>query len=187
MNSCQRCLVMWRIRLHDRDLQMVHNLTTKRQLFKRKLAVETQKFDRKRTDWEIAYYGYMGEVAVARALCLAPDETVLAGGDGGIDLVIDGTTLQVKTPLTKATKDFLYFNDETRFNCDFGVLCNVDSDETAVLIRGAISHKDFIHRAGIRDFGYGQRLVVHASELLPMDGLIRAIQSHNNLTIGESC
>jgi hypothetical protein len=187
MNSCRRCLGVWRIRLHDRDLEMVHALTTKRQLFKRKLAVETQKYDRKRTDWEIAFYGFMGEVAVARALCLSPDETVLAGGDGGVDLVINNTTLQVKTPLTKATKDFLYFNDETRFNCDFGVLCNVDSDETAVLIRGAISRVDFIHRAAVRDFGYGERLVVHASELLSMDDLIRSIQSHNELTIGEPC
>lgn len=178
---------MWRIRLRDRDLQMVQDLTTKRQQFKRELDVETQKFDRKRTDWEIAYFGFMGEVAVARALCLSPDTSVLAGGDGGVDLVINGTKLQVKTPLAKVTRDYLYFNDETKFSCDFGVLCNIDNDETAVVIRGAISRSDFIRKAGIRDFGYGERMCVHAAELLSMDRLITAIQSHNELTIGEPC
>lgn len=178
---------MWRIRLHDRDLQMAQDLTTKRQRFKRKLNVKTQKFDRKRTDWEIMFFGFMGEIAVARALCLPPDTSVLAGGDGGVDLVINETKLQVKTPLGKVTRDYLYFNDETKLSCDFGVLCNIDSDETAVLIRGSISCSEFIHKAGIRDFGYGERLYVHARELYSMDGLITAIQNHNELTIGERC
>jgi hypothetical protein len=187
MNSCRRCLGMWRIRLHDMDLEMAYALTTKRQQYKRKLAVKTQKYDRKRTDWEIAFYGFMGEVAVARALCIPPDKTVLAGGDGGVDLVINGETLQVKTHLSKATKNFLYFDDEDKLSCDFGVLCNVDSDDTTILIRGALSRKDFIHKAGIRNFGYGERLAVPASELFSMDDLIRSIQSHNELTIGEPC
>lgn len=166
---------------------MVQDLTTQRQRYKRELDVETQKFDRKRTDWEIAFFGFMGEVAVARALCLPPDLSVLAGGDGGVDLEINGTTLQVKTPLARATRDYLYFNDESKLSCDFGVLCNIDSDETTVLIRGSISRIDFIEKSGIQNFGYGERLCVHARDLTPMDGLIAAIQTHNLLTIGEPC
>jgi hypothetical protein len=178
---------MWRVRLHDRELEAVEELASRRQILKQGLAIRTKKFDRSRNDWEITFFGLMGEAAVARALCLAPDNSVLAGGDGGIDLVINGTTLQVKTPLANITRDFLYFNDESGFSCDFGILCNIDRDEVSVLIRGAISRADFIGKSIIKNFGYGERLCVHVSDLSPMDGLITAVQSFNNLVIGERC
>jgi len=178
---------MWRVRLRDRDLQLAEDLTTRRQRNKRELAVKTQKVDRWRTDWEIDFFRCMGEIAVARVLCLPPDLSVLAGGDGGVDLEINGTTLQVKTPLARATRDYLYFNDESKLSCDFGILCNIDSDETTVLIRGAISHVDFLKKSGIKNFGYGERLCVHVRDLTPMDGMIASIQTYNLLTIGEPC
>lgn len=111
-------------------------MTTKRCETKVAHAVKTQKFDRKRTDWEIMYFGFMGEVGVARALCIEPNWSVLVGGDSGSDLIVDERMLQVKTPLTKQTKDWFYFNDEERFNAEYGILCNVDEYETSVIIRG---------------------------------------------------
>ena len=62
----------WQVRLSDSDLGLLHEVTPKRCETKVAHAVKTQKFDRKRTDWEIMYFGFMGEVGVARALCIDP-------------------------------------------------------------------------------------------------------------------
>lgn len=177
----------WRVRLSDDDLAMLQDVTSRRCYTKSVRAVDTQKFDRTRTDFEIAYFGFMGEVGFARAFCMEPDWSVLVGGDVGYDISVGGNTIQVKTPISKATRDWFYFNDEERFSAKYGVLCNVDDYETSVIIRGAISKEDFIAECVTKDFGYGERVAVNASQLSPMDSLIEAVQSANEKNVGEKC
>ena len=177
----------WQIRLSDSDLGLLHEVTTKRCETKVTHAVATQKFDRKRTDWEICYFGFMGEVGVARALCIEPNWSVLVGGDSGSDLIVDEKMLQVKTPLTKQTKDWLYFNDEERFNAEYGILCNIDEYETSVIIRGAVLQEDFIQMCVTKNFGYGERVAVHATQMASMDDLIAAVQDVKQQQVGERC
>lgn len=178
---------MWRIRLSDQDLLSLHEITTKRCETKLSHAVETQKFDRKRTDWEICYFGFMGEVGVARALCIEPNWSVLIGGDNGADLTVGESMLQIKTPLTKQTKDWFYFNDEERFTAEYGVLCNIDEYETSVFIRGAIRKEDFVSECVTKNFGYGERVAVHVTQMSSMDELIAAVQEAKQQTAGEQC
>lgn len=178
---------MWKVRVSDEDLARLHEVTTQRQSTKRAHAVETQKYDRQRTDWEICYFGFMGEVGVARALCIEPNWSVLIGGDGGADLSLGENMLQIKTPLTKQTKDWLYFNDEERFSAEYGVLCNIDEYETSVLIRGAVRNADFVDLCVTKNFGYGERLGVHVSQLTSMDDLIDAVQQAKQQSVGERC
>jgi hypothetical protein len=149
--------------------------------------VATQKHDRQRTDWEICYFGFMGEVGVARALCIEPNWSVLIGGDSGADISFGDNMLQVKTPLTKQTRDWFYFNDEERFSAEYGVLCNIDEYETSVLIRGAVCNADFVNLCVTKNFGYGERVAVHASQMTPMDDLIAAVQETKQQTVGERC
>ena len=178
---------MWRIRLSDRDLQMVQEVTERRQDKKRRHAVRTQKYDVLHNDFEIAYYGFLGEVAVARLLCIEPDKTVLIGGDGGTDLTFAGRRLQIKTPISAQTKDWLYFNDESRFTCEYGILCNLDEYKTSVTVRGIIGQKEFIKKCVTIDFGYGERIAVPAKQLLSVDGLIRAAQQQHFIQVGDPC
>lgn len=166
---------------------MVHQITGRRQDTKRKWAVRTQKYDMLHNDWDIAYYGFLGEVAVARALCIEPDWSVLVGGDGGTDLTFAGRTLQIKTPISGRTKDWLYFNDESRFSCDYGILCNLDEYETTVTIRGIIDRRSFIEQCVVKDFGYGERIAVAAKQLLTADRLIAAAQQQHEVQVGEPC
>lgn len=178
---------MWRVRLSDRDIQHVHEITSSRQDTKRKWSVRTQKYDRLHNDWDIAYYGFLGEVGVARALCIEPDWSVLVGGDGGTDLTFAGKRLQIKTPISPRTRDWLYFNDESRFTCHYGILCNLDEYETTVTIRGLIDRADFVLQCVIKDFGYGERIAVPAKQLLSADRLIRAAQEQHEVQVGEPC
>lgn len=179
--------MVWRVRLTDNELSLLSDVTTRRCRTKRDHGVATQKYDRRRTDWEICYFGFMGEVGVARALCQEPNWSVLIGGDSGSDVTFGGQQLQVKTPLTKQTRDWFYFNDEERFRADYGVLCNVDEYETSVLIRGAVSKEDFLRLCVTKNFGYGERVALHATQMPSMDDLIAAIQAKNNTRIGERC
>lgn len=179
--------MVWRVRIPDEHLAKLDEITTRRQRTKRSHGVATQKYDRKRTDWEICYFGFMGEVGVALSLCETPDWSVLIGGDNGTDITVNGQCLQVKTPLTYQTRDWFYFNDEERFVADYGVLCNVDEYETSVLIRGAVSKEDFLRLCVTKNFGYGERVALHATQMSSMDDLIAAIQAQNNTQIGERC
>lgn len=178
---------MWQVRLSDSDLASLADVTTERQDIKREYSVKTQKYDRKRSDWEIMYFGFMGEVGVARALGIEPDWSVLIGGDSGIDLAIGDNKMQVKTPLTAQTRDWFYFNDEERFKCEWGVLCNIDEYETSVLIRGAVGKEDFLEQCVTKDFGYGERVALHATQMHSMDALIAAIQESKDIQVGEKC
>jgi hypothetical protein len=178
---------MWRVRVSDADLARLHEVTTKRCETKSTYSVATQKYDRRRTDWEICYFGFMGEVGVARALCIEPNWSVLIGGDSGADVSFGGNMLQIKTPLTKQTRDWFYFNDEERFAAEYGVLCNIDDYETSVLIRGAVLKEDFLSLSVTKNFGYGERIAVHVSQMAPMDELISAVQAVRQQTVGEKC
>ena len=177
----------WQVRLSDSELALLAEVTTKRCRTKASHGVATQKHDRARTDWDLAYFGFMGEVGLARALCLQPNWSVLIGGDDGSDLSLAENKLQVKTPLSRATKDWLYFDDESKFRSDYGVLCNIDEYETSVIVRGAIAKDDFLAACIIKDFGYGERIAVHATQLKSMDDLIDAVQHQNNTTVGNRC
>lgn len=176
---------MWRIRLHDQDVERCAEVTTQRQLKKARNNVKTQKYDINRTDWDIQYLGTLGEIGAARALCADVDWSVLAGGDQGYDIKIGPTTFQVKTPLSKATRNKFYLNDEERFSADYGILCNVDEPE--VIVRGWIDRATFVRISRLANFGYGERMFVDADEMLSMDQVIVARQKLYDVQIGEAC
>lgn len=166
---------------------MLEQITSRRCRVKSLHGVVTQKHDRFRSDWDICYFGFMGEVGVAMALGIEPNWSVLVGGDDGTDILLKNHKLQVKTPLSRSTRDWLYFNDERQVKADVLVLCNIDEYETGVLIRGAISKQDFLDASVTKNFGYGERLAVHESKLRSMDELITNTQKHKKIRNGHQC
>lgn len=178
---------MWLIQLDDLTIEKVMASASARNRIKKDWGVPNHRHDRRRSDWEINFFGLMGEAGLAQALCLQPDWSLLVSGDGGVDLKLGELTVQVKTPLSAGTKNWLYFDHAGRFQCDLAALCNIDSSETAVVIRGFV-HKDvFFEHCISKNFGYGDRLALHASHLFSADPLIQAVQQHHNTHIGEPC
>ena len=178
---------MWLIQLDDLTIGKVMESASARNKIKKNWRVPNHRHDRQRSDWEINFFGLMGEAGLAQALCLKPDWSLLIGGDGGIDLKLGELTVQVKTPLSAGTKNWLYFDYAGKFQCDLAALCNIDSSETAVVIRGLVKKEIFFERCEQKNFGYGNRLALHASNLFSADPLIQAVQQHHKTQIGESC
>lgn len=176
----------WVIALTEADLLSAQDVTTKRQQCKADYNVATKKYDVTRDDWQIAYTGFLGEIGLARVLGIEPDWTVMAGGDPGYDLRLGTNTIQVKTPHSDATKNWFYMNSLDLFTADIGVLCNLVGDN-AVLIRGAIDRASFLNKHVNRNWGYGSRVGVHASNLKSINNLIEAVQSGAGFKAGKSC
>ena len=119
---------------------------------------------------EANIYGFKAEFAVARVLGVDPP-TVNVLTDGGIDPWFDDISIDVK--FTNRDGAPLIFDNQQRFKADCAVLVSKTDDPVAMRIWGAIGKKTFVAHAKTHDFGYGERLVMEASELRPIEWLWR--------------
>ena len=141
---------------------------------KEKHNVTDKMFDRNNTSAGINVIGHLGEQAIGQALGFPVDTTVLIGGDNGSDMVVDGTTIQVKTSQLKS----LIFNASWQFKSDIAVLVQyVGEDKTKseedprFIIWGYVDRDTFKANHYKKDYGYGERLVMDAKDLLPIESL----------------
>jgi hypothetical protein len=107
----------------------------------RKRDVATHKIDVARTDYEIDRVGIYGEFAVC-ALLGIPFDWRTDGADKGIDGVLWGRTIQIKT--TEPPKRMMLFQDMDHFSADVAILALVTMATRTVRIAGWISRKDFL-------------------------------------------
>lgn len=113
--------------------------------------------------------GFKAEFAVARLFNLDPP-TLNVTSDHGADLwLTDNACIDVKC---SSTGD-LIFDTMDKFGADIAVLCQVTSDPTVVEIQGWVSRIEFNFKHRIKDYGYGERLVMNRSELHPIEQLWR--------------
>ena len=111
--------------------------------------------------------GFRTEYAVARLFNISPPQVNIES-DGGIDMWVNDTSVDVKT--TMLDQPMLIFDSEDRFQADVAVLTKV-SDQPEIEILGWMAKKHFLGRALKKDFGYGERLVVAAADLYPIETL----------------
>jgi len=117
---------------------------------------------------EANVFGYKAEFAVARLFhCEPPVLNVLS--DGGVDLWIDGFSIDVKF----TNKEFgpLIFDNLEKFRSNIAVLVGKTDDPNVMRINGWISRKEFSARHQTDDFGYGPRMVVKYGDLHPIESL----------------
>jgi hypothetical protein len=115
-------------------------------------------------------YGFKAEFAVARVLGTdLPTVNVLT--DGGVDLWFDDVSIDVK--FTNRDGGPLIFDNMEKFKADCAVLVSKTDDPSSMRIWGAIGKKLFHAHAKTHDFGYGERLVMEANELKPIEWLWR--------------
>lgn len=119
---------------------------------------------------EANIYGFKAEFAVARVLGVDPP-TVNVLTDGGIDLWFDDISIDVK--FTNRDDGPLIFDSPDKFKADCAVLVSKTNDPLAMRVRGAIGKKAFLAQAKTHDFGYGDRLVIEAQDIHPVEWLWR--------------
>ena len=119
---------------------------------------------------EANIYGFKAEFAVARVLGVNPP-TVNVLTDGGIDLWFDDISIDVK--FTNRDGGPLIFDNQEKFRADCAVLVSKTDDPFAMRIWGAMGKKAFLAHAKTHDFGYGERLVMEAGDLRPIEWLWR--------------
>lgn len=130
-------------------------------------------------DFQIHLIGKVGEFAVARYLGIEVRDDLTVGGDGAIDLVKLGQSIQVKTRADAKEQArngelLLIFNHIGEFQADWSVLCSVDR-VCSVTLHGFVSRERFAANARSKDFGYGARLVIAASQLSSMEHFDKAV------------
>lgn len=97
--------------------------------------------------------------------------------DGGIDFWLGETSVDVKC--SSYTDGPLIFDDEKSFAADFAVLYGATDDPKVLKLNGCIDRNTFFEQAYKKDFGYGERFVMRADSLDPIEKLWRVYVEKN--------
>lgn len=128
--------------------------------------VQTKKFDPNHSDTEVQLIGMKGEFAVGKWLGIKPDLNAYIGGGEPNDFQWQGLKVEVKTGRYRPNSPSDLIVTSRQFcDSDIFVRCTTDLVHKAVRINGWIETVDFLRLAEIRNFGYGDRMVVRASDL----------------------
>ena len=113
---------------------------------------------------------FKAEFLFARLFNLSPP-VVNVLSDGGIDFWLGETSVDVKC--SSYSDGLLIFDSEQAFASDFAVLYGATSDPRILKLNGCIDRKSFFDKAYKKDFGYGERFVMKADSLDPIEKLWR--------------
>jgi len=137
--------------------------------------VTDRMFDVNNTSEGINIIGHLGEMAVGKVLNLPVDMEVRTHGDDGNDLMLNKTGIQVKTSELQK----LIFNAPRLFKSEIAILVQFigadkknAKDDPRFLIWGWTERKEFMQQYYTQNFGYGERLVLDAPYLHPLDSLL---------------
>jgi hypothetical protein len=150
------------VKLTELDTYEIAWAAHERWAYKRDLGyVSSKRIDQKRDDYAITREGMAGEWAVAKVLGVPVNLDLHPGGDPGWDFDYCGVKIDVKTSRAK----YLLFNTLNSFKADFAVFAKYLNDYQVELV-GMVSRQDFKQKCEIRDFGYGEKYVMHPDQLI---------------------
>jgi hypothetical protein len=124
------------------------------------------------TDYNIHYIGMLGEIAVGKYLNIPVKTEILKGGDGGVDMLYNGKSIQVKTRTFVKPPIYILYTTLEEMVADWHILCTVESP-TSVGIHGFISKAKFVQKAELMNFGYNDCYAVDAKMMASMDQFAR--------------
>ena len=148
------------------DLQYIAMYAERQRCVKRATGVNSKKYDKNKSEYELHYIGAMGEFAVAKHLVVPLDEAVYAIGDDGTDLMVNGWKCHVKTFAFPAKRIDYFIDGMNEFTADVGIFAQVLSP-VRVKVAGCISRARFESTATVKNYGYGDRLKVVDEDLIP--------------------
>lgn len=102
---------------------------------------------------EINRAGLIGEFAVCQYFALDPlDYVTRNGSDGGVDLVLPGSTKRIQVKYRpQSGRDLLVPNDQP-LKSDVAILTEVDGDPLSIRMVGFTTRENFYHNATRRRF-----------------------------------
>ena len=159
------------------EVAAAHDWVARKLWVKDEYAVRDKKFDRTNSSHGVSLIGIMGEIAGCRALRTEPNLEVWIGGDDGRDCQAFGLSWQIKTSSLRA----LILNSADDFVADAALLVRhlagkheVADDPTFEII-GGVSRKRFLREHFLHNYGYGERLVMNADALTPLQKLLGVV------------
>lgn len=129
-----------------------------------------------RQDYTINLYGVISELAFAKLIGVYPD-TAFKYGDGGVDFLIHGKSIDVKCSMGKRDGDLLV-NVGSNI-ADIYVKAYVFPEDIRKVEFQGIATKKMILEAEIINLGYGDRHSIDVPKLIPIDRLIARIKARN--------
>lgn len=149
-----------------------------RQLNKEARRVSSKRFDPSKSDLQIHLEGMRAEFAASQILESSLNWELLIGGDKNRgDLTLsDGRSVSVKFRKKRGWDFALQSANPNEFKEDLGVLVYPsDTHSRALDVFGWITRDEFLKVSKIRDYKYGNRLVVGPSQMRPISDLINSI------------
>ena len=157
------------ITLSRRELVDIVILACERHISKKDIGSPYNRRDNSSTGIKDDAVGLIGEAAVAQYLTVPFNADILNRGDGGIDLVFRGYTIDVKT--TPRRDGRLVFNTLAEFEANLAVLVTVDEEWNCTLA-GVISQLGFKREHYEKDLGFGLKVMVDQSALYNVSRLL---------------
>lgn len=158
----------------------IREKATARQRNKENYQVASKRFDPNKSDLQIHLEGMRAEFATARLLGAKLHWELLVGGDqnnGDITLP-DGRTVSVKFRKKKGWDFALQSKNLQEFKEDIGILVYPhDNHFRGLDICRWITREDFVRFCEVKNYGYGDRLVVGPSFMSPIEDLVSEIRS----------
>lgn len=131
-------------------------VATERHARNRKMSNAQMLVDQSHSHLDNEYVGVLGEIAVRTALALPItfNDLCLEKADGGVDVVVDGFSVDVK--YTHIPSGHLIFRKTTSFRADCAILVTETDSPSALRIAGCVSRKKFFDNFRWLDSKYSE-------------------------------
>lgn len=177
------------IKLTDDELRRLAASAKKRNAKKEKYGVQTRKVDSELSDEELHYIGLKAEFAVAKLLKVDINLENTLSGDGGIDIIYRGLSVDVKYSqldlkfepgtfladiaiLTQPLSFGVYYYRGERVAAELDKRVSKKKFAWAnILVVGWVSRERFEKEHTIRNFGYSDLEFMMAKDLSPLSEL----------------
>jgi len=158
------------ITFDDFDMQWINLYSSRIDATKVFTGAHSKKHDVTKSEFELTYIGTMGEYAASKYFCSDMDMGLHRGGDNGTDLIINGQAVHLKTT-NRYGVPLLILDSIKCFTTKLGMVAKILSP-IKVELCGLVSRTYFYQNHSIRDFGYGNRLVMSVDEMVHVDRIL---------------
>ena len=155
-----------KVRLSKRDLLEAELMARDTVFMLEKLSVSPRLENKNQSRLDANIMGFMAEFAVCRVLGAEAPRLNFAT-DGGVDLWLGDVTIDVKYTSKKTSK--LIFDSVDKFKSQVAILVTATDNMDVMEILGWCGKGRFIEDSYGKDFGYGERLVMDADKLQPIE------------------
>lgn len=152
------------------DLQFIALYSERIAWWKHLNKTQSKKYDTTKTEFALHYIGAMGEFAVKKVTGCPLSMQIMRGGDPRPDTVIAGKTVQIKTHSYTGKNLEFFLDDMEAFNSEIFIGVQILSP-VQLQIHGYIEKDKFQKVATKKSYGYGDRLMIPATLLTPLEEL----------------